>query len=164
MSLIKGLNILSAILGTTGTSCVALASSMMVIAVWMSTREQLTLPVAVNGGKGAASPATLADLDRKTADALYEKYGAEASSICDGGADAYMQSEAKNDLKWADSGSGLFGAKFNKYQEIVSEPGVITLSTDQLTSGNKSGPEARMTFYCRYNTQTQKVLGYEIRQ
>ncbi len=162
MSLAKVLNILTAVLGTAGASFLALAWSTMAVAVWASTREQTPFPASADASRNGAPLATLPAIDRKDAGALYETYGVEATSTCDAAADDYIRNSAKGDFKWAES--SLFGARFDKYQEIVTQPGVITLSTDKLILANKSGPSPRVTFFCRYDTQTRKVLGYEIGQ
>jgi hypothetical protein len=149
-------------LGTVGGAFVAVSWSTMAVAVWASIHDPTTLAASAATAKDAATPAITPGLDRKDAGALYEQYGLDASATCDAASDDYIRKLAKDDFKWSEG--SLFGARFDKYQEIVSQPGVITLSTDKLTFANRSGYSTRAAFYCRYDTQARKVLGYEIGQ
>jgi len=162
MGLAKVLHILSGMLGSVGGACVTLSCSMIAVAIWMGAHEQTTSLAAMDAHRATAEAADTPAVDRRDAGALYETYGAAAASTCDAASEDYIRNVAKDDFEWSSSASDLFGARFNKYQEIVSQPGVITLSTDKLILRSKSKTDTRVAFYCRYNTLTHKVLGYEV--
>lgn len=162
MSPTKGLHILSAVLGVAGLAFVAIPWSAMALAIWASTVEQIK-PFSADGtSRETVHPTSTPIPDLYDADVLNHRYGIDAADACDNLSNDYIHAETNDVLKWNEATSDLFGRKFDKYQAVVSEAGVITLTSDKLAY--QTGPRAAgsLMFYCRYDTQARKVLGYRI--
>lgn len=112
----------------------------------------------------SATPAALAapTVDLTSAKALEDKYETTATASCDTYVDDYLRGVAKFDFKWDDDTRGLFGTKFNKFRDKVDAPGVLTLVSDRLMLQNGFGAYERVGILCRYDTQNDKALGFEL--
>ena len=91
---------------------------------------------------------------------LMEKYNLSAATACSFGADSYLRSVAKYSFKWDDI--GWFEAKFDSYSKNLKSPGVVTLASDKVSLQSGLGAYQRITIYCDYDTQAEKVLSYDI--
>lgn len=107
----------------------------------------------------AVHPINLSD-----AKALMEKYETKATAACDTYSDAYIEQNAKYDHKWDGSASGFLGIKFDKYENRVENSGVLTLVSNHLMLQNGFGAFARVGITCNYDTQNDKVIGFDIEQ
>ena len=161
---VKGLTIVSLVLGAAGATMVTTAWSAMGVAVWASGGRQTKPVPSANLSQAAAPTASEPLANLNDAAALNDKYGIEAAAACDGSSDEYIQTAGQGGYKWNESGLSFFGARFDKYQGSVSQPGVITLTSDKLSVQQASSTDTRVTFSCQYSTQTQKVLGYQIQR
>jgi hypothetical protein len=113
------------------------------------------------GGKGTLSSAAK-PVDLNDASALDGRYANVSAQTCADHANAYLRHAARYDFKW-DHVSSL-EHRFNRYITVVLAPGVLTILTDRLELQNGFGGYQRVTLYCDYDTQTQKVLRYRIAQ
>ena len=106
----------------------------------------------------AASSAPAIDLS--DARALDDKYENIATASCDTYSDDYVKGVARYDFKWSDA--GFMSTKFDHFRGLVVQPGVLTLTSDKLMLQNGFGAYVRTHIDCRYDTQHDKVLGFDI--
>jgi hypothetical protein len=139
---------------------VALVLLVLVAAVVLGT---LAAAGAFSGPKptlvpsAATEPGSYASLT--DADALDQRYDIEANQACSDGADDYLRSLSSYEFKWEET--GFFGHKFDHHLTIVQWPGVLTLKSEQALQQNRFGAFRRVTIWCNYDTQSQKVLSYK---
>ncbi len=99
-------------------------------------------------------PSAMVDLtDPVQLDSLY---GDKAGNACDAGVAAYL-SGAKLDTTWDTSDS-----KFDSYVPHVPQPGILVLESQHLFLKQPSGYYMRFAIKCWYDTQTDKVTGYQV--
>ena len=98
------------------------------------------------------------------AKALNQKYDLIAGSRCGSGADDYLRSIARHDFAWDDDAKGFLGRKFPDYLVKVDQPGVLTMVSDYAKLQNGFGAYTHIKLFCRYDTQSEKVLGYSFLQ
>ena len=98
------------------------------------------------------------------AKALDDKYDGSANAHCGAGADNYLRSIAVHDFAWDDEAKGFLAVKFGSYLTHVSEPGVLTMVSDYAKLQNGFGAYTHIKLFCRYDTQSEAVLGYESTQ
>ena len=112
-----------------------------------------------NGSSETGSRATAQQLiDAKYLD---NQYSVQSQTTCVTGADDYLRSIARYDYAWDDDAKGFTGVKFDKYMTYVSAPGVLTLSSTRAKLQNGFGAYEHIDLYCNYDTQHDKVLGYD---
>jgi hypothetical protein len=110
---------------------------------------------ALTRSSGATSPPTTAQL--QDSQFLDNHYGVSATEDCGSGADDYLRSVAKWDFSWdADS------PRFDQHLTHVDKPGVLVLLSRKAKLANGFGAFQHITLYCDYDTQAQKVDGYEL--
>jgi hypothetical protein len=89
---------------------------------------------------------------------LEARYGAEAESRCEDGADDYLRSIAKWDFAW-DSGD-----KFSSHFVQIQSSGVLVMISRKAKLQNGFGAYKHIALTCDYDTQAKKVVGYHIEQ
>jgi len=92
---------------------------------------------------------------------LDNKYGVYAMDKCSRGADDYLRTVTQYDFKWDEV--GLLEAKFDSYRSFVKQPGVLTLVSDKASVQNGFGAFRRITLLCDYDTQAERVVGYDVK-
>jgi hypothetical protein len=103
-------------------------------------------------------------IDLNDAKSLDDKYDSGAMAACDTYSEDYITQVSKYDHKWDDSTKGFLATKFDKFRSVVSSPGVLTLLSEHLMLQNGFGAFERVTIACNYDTQNDKVLGFNIEQ
>lgn len=88
---------------------------------------------------------------------LEERYGAEAESLCEVGADDYLRSVAKWDFAWDE---GDKDDRFTQYRTYVKSPGVLTNISHKAKLQNGFGAYKHIVLTCDYDTQSGKVIEY----
>jgi hypothetical protein len=109
-----------------------------------------------------SKPASAVNVNLNDAKALDEKYDTAAVVHCASEADDYLRAASKFSFKWDEIGT--FEAKFDKFRTQVSAPGVLTMVSNKASLQNGFGAYQRVELLCKYDTQTEKVLEYSIRQ
>lgn len=123
---------------------------------------------AMDNGGGSSAKSNVKSYSAKAkipenpnnAKSLDEHYGSDAEISCGQGADDYLRQIAKHDFKWDDDATGMFGVKFGSYLPKVQRPGVITYMSDRAKLQNGFGAFTRITLYCVYDTNSDKVLKF----
>ena len=89
---------------------------------------------------------------------LDDKYGISGVSHCDVEADDYLRSIAKYDYKWDET--GFLETRFDQILTHTKGPGVLTLISKKAKLQNGFGAFQHITLYCDYDTQAEKIVGF----
>ncbi|MFP5226879.1 MAG: hypothetical protein ACLGXA_04570, partial [Acidobacteriota bacterium] len=108
----------------------------------------------------SAAEAPLTPEQLKDSTVLDHRYGDTATVACGSRADDYLRTAAKYSFKWDDD--GWLSVRFGSYLQKVSVPGVLTLVTDKVSLQNGFGAYERVHLLCDYDTQSGKVIDYNI--
>jgi|SRR5579872_5746817 len=160
VGVIGGLFLLLVLVGTLGGASSSSDSSAA------NSEAAPTAPAATTAASASRSAAVADSSAPNLSDAraLDDKYSTPAVAACGAYADDYIKDQVHYDYKWDPDASGFFGVRFEKFRNSVDQPGVLTLVSDRLLIQNPYGAYERSMITCRYNTQTEKVLGFELIQ
>lgn len=106
--------------------------------------------------KETTPPPSAAQLS--SAQYLDDKYGIGGVSHCDVEADDYLRSIAKYDYAW--DKTGFLETKFDHILTHVK----LTFVSQKAKLQNGFGAFQHITLYCDYDTQSEKVLGFDVLQ
>jgi hypothetical protein len=101
----------------------------------------------------ADSTATLS-----SAQLLDRKYGILAADQCAAGADEYLRSVTEHKYVWDDSGAPT--DRFNRFNSVVTTPGVLIMISATAKISNGFGEFYPVQVFCNFDTQSREVLSY----
>jgi hypothetical protein len=101
----------------------------------------------------ADNPATL-----HSAQLLDRKYGILAADQCAAGADEYIRSVTQHKYAWDDSGAPT--DRFDKFNRVVTTPGVLTMISSTAKISDGFGVFHFVQVFCNFDTQSREVLSY----
>ena len=93
-----------------------------------------------------------------SAQLLDGKYGILAADQCAAGADEYLRSLTQHKYVWDDSGAST--DRFDKFNSVVTAPGVLTMISGTAKISNGFGEFHAIQVYCNFDTQSREVLSY----
>lgn len=121
--------------------------------------------VLVHGGRSryagydAATPVSADSATTlSSAQLLDHEYGILAADQCAAGADEYLRSVTQHKYTWEDSGAPT--ERFDKFNQVVATPGVLTMISGTAKISDGFGEFHPVQVFCNFDTQSREVLSF----